>query len=110
MAFTQNMLSKTLLEFGLKEKHVQVYLACLELGSSSILKISQKAALPRSTTEVILNSLQERGFVSSFRKKKARYFSTEDPKKIIADAKVKAELLENALPEFLNLYARSHII
>src|SRR3989344_5835618 len=103
-------LAKTLQEYGLKEKHAQVYLACLELGSGSVLKISQKATLPRSTTEAILNSLQEKGFVSSFKKKKARYFSTEDPKKIIASAKAKAELLEKALPEFRSMYARSHII
>ncbi len=103
-------LEKTLKEYGLKEKHAKVYLACLELGSGSILKISQKAALPRSTTEVILSALAERGFVSSFKKRNAKYFSTEDPKKIIADAKAKAELLEKALPEFRNLYARSNII
>lgn len=103
-------LEKTLKEYGLKEKHAKVYLACLELGSGSVLKISQKATLPRSTTEVILNALQEKGFVSSFKKKKARYFSTEDPKKIIGTAKAKAELLEKALPEFRKLYARSNIV
>ena len=103
-------LEKTLKEYGLKEKHAQVFLACLELGSGSILKISQKASLPRSTTEVILNALEERGFVSSFKKKRARYFSVEDPKKIITAAKTKAELLEKALPEFRNLYARSNVI
>ena len=103
-------LEKTLKEYGFKEKHAQVFLACLELGSGSILKISQKASLPRSTTEVILNALQERGFVSSFKKKRVRYFSVEDPKKIISDAKVKAGLLEKALPEFRELYARSNVI
>ena len=103
-------LEKILKEYGLKEKHARVYLACLELGSGSVLRISQKAGRPRSTTEVILNSLQEKGFVSSFKKKNARYFSTEDPKTIIANAKTKAELLEKALPEFRELYARSSII
>ncbi|MSU56439.1 MAG: hypothetical protein EXS51_04020 [Candidatus Taylorbacteria bacterium] len=103
-------LEKVLKEYGLKEKHAKVYLACLELGSGSVLKISQKAALPRSTTEVILNALQEKGFVSSFKKKNARYFSTEDPKKIISNAKAKAELLEKALPDFRELYARSNVI
>ena len=48
--------------------------------------------------------------MSSFKKKNVKYFSTEDPKKIIASAKAKAELLENALPEFRELYARSNII
>ncbi|MDO8624269.1 MAG: helix-turn-helix domain-containing protein [bacterium] len=103
-------LEKILKEYGLKEKHAKVYLACLELGSGSVLRISQKAALPRSTTEVILNALQEKRFVSSFKKKNARYFSTEDPKTIVASAKTKAELLEKALPEFRELYARSNII
>jgi len=104
------VLEKVLKEYGLKEKHARVYIACLELGSGSVLKIAKKAALPRSTTEVILNALQDKGFVSSFRKRKAKYFSTEDPKKIIAGAKAKAELLERALPEFRELYARSNVI
>lgn len=103
-------LLKTLKEYGLRENHAKVYMATLELGSGSVLKISQKAGLPRSTTEVILNSLQEKGFVSCFKKRKSNYFSTEDPKNIIASAKAKAELLEKALPEFRNLYARSNVI
>ncbi len=103
-------LQKTLEEYGLKEKHARVYLACLELGSGSILKISQKAGLPRSTTEVILVALLGKGFVSSFKKRNIKYFSTEDPKKIVASVKARAELLERALPDFRELYARSNII
>lgn len=100
-------LEKILQEFGLKEKHARVYLACLELGSASVLQISRKADIPRSTCEVVLGALQQKGFVSSFRKKRAKHFSAEDPRSVVAAAKDKAARLERALPQFLNVYGQS---
>jgi sugar-specific transcriptional regulator TrmB len=102
-------LEKTLFEYGLKEGHAKVYLAALELGSASIQKISQKAMLPRSTTENILESLHEKGLLSTFRKRRIRFFSAEDPHKIIQLAKSRASLLEQALPEFMALYGEAKV-
>src|SRR3989338_1912805 len=97
---------KVLEQYGLKERHAQIYLACLELGSASIQMISQKAGFARSTCEAVLKSLQERGFVTAFRKKKTGYFRPEEPKRIVGMAKSKAKLLEDALPQFGALYYR----
>ncbi len=97
-------IKRVLEQYGLKERHAEVYLACLELGSASIQKISQKSGFARSTCEAVLDSLHEKGFVTTFRKKNVRYFSPEDPKKLINLAKEKVSLLENALPQFGALY------
>ncbi len=97
-------IKKVLEQYGLKEMHATIYLACLELGSASIQKISQKSGFARSTCEAVLESLHEKGFVTTFRKKNIRYFSPEDPKKLISLAKDKVTLLENALPQFGALY------
>jgi len=91
-------------EFGLKERHARIYLACLELGTASIQRISQKSGFARSTCELVLKSLQSKGFVTAVRKKKTRCFCPEDPKKVISMAKTKAALLEEALPQFSALY------
>ncbi len=99
-------LKHTLEEYGLKERHALIYIACLELGSSSIQKISTKSGFARSTCEAVLNSLQQKGFVTSYRNKNTRYFSPEDPKKVIQIAKSKSQTLENALPQLLARYGK----
>lgn len=101
---------KVLEQYGLKERHAKIYLACLELGSASIQMISNASGFARSTCEAVLKSLQEKGFVTSFKKKKTRYFSPEDPKKIVSLAKEKVELLENALPQFGAMYYKGNIL
>lgn len=100
-------LEKVLQNYGLTEKQAKIYLACLELGSASVNKISQKSGILRSTSYEILQSLHEMGIVSTFLKKKVRYFSADDPRQIIDIAKQKMEMLENALPQFRAIYGIS---
>ena len=100
-------LEKTLLNYGLTEKQAKTYLACLELGSASVAKISQKAGLARSTCYEVLESLMKAGLAASFRKKKVKYFSAEDPKKAINLTKERAKVLEDALPEFQAIFGQA---
>lgn len=100
-------LEKTLENYGLNEKEAKIYLACLELGSASVQKISQKAFIPRSTVYEILDNLQRKGFVSNFLKKKVKYFSVEAPQKVIGLTKEKLEVLEQALPQLNALYGEA---
>jgi HTH-type transcriptional regulator, sugar sensing transcriptional regulator len=97
-------LSNVLKNYGLSDKEAKVYLACLSTGSSSAHKISKTAEIPRSTTYEVLESLQTLGLISSFQKKSIKYFTAESPNSIVAAAKEKAQLLEQALPNFLALY------
>ncbi|MFH1457263.1 MAG: helix-turn-helix domain-containing protein [Patescibacteria group bacterium] len=100
-------LEKTLKNYGLNEKQAKVYLACLELGSSSVQKISQKSGLARSTCYEILESLHKLGAITTYKKKKVRYFSPEDPHKIVQATKDKIELFEDALPQLRALYRQA---
>ena len=100
-------LSTILKQYGLNEKQAKIYLTCLELGSSSVQKISKKAELARSSCYEILESLKKQGLISEFKKKTIRYFSAEDPKKIITQAQEKATLLEKALPQFNAIYKKT---
>lgn len=100
-------LDRILKEYGLKEKQAKVYLACLELGSGSVLDISRKAQVPRSTCEVTLKNLHQQGWVYSFKKKSIIHFGAEDPHRIIHLAKQKAELLSQSLPQFIAAYGEN---
>ena len=102
-------LRNTLKQFGLTEKQAKVYLACLELGSAPVQKVSQKAGLARSTTYEVLEHLQHKGFVSTFRQKKSQHFSAEEPERVLNIAKRNVTLLEEALPELRAIYGEAWI-
>ncbi len=95
---------QTLLQrFGLKPKEAAIYLAALELGSGSVQKIAEKAGVVRSTTYEILETLREKGLVSTFLKKHVRYFSAEDPDQVWEWAQRKVDILKEAVPELTKL-------
>ncbi len=92
-------LEKLLENYGLSKKEARVYLASLELGPSSVQKISQKTMLARSTTYDVLEGLRQKGLISIFRKKGVKYFNAETPEKIAEGAQNIADLLKKALPQ-----------
>lgn len=95
---------KALQQFGLSGKQADVYLAVLELGSSTVAKIAEKAGIPRPTCYDVLTSLIKEGVVSIFLQKRTRHFSAEDPKKIAALAKERAMDIEDVLPQLNAIY------
>jgi len=81
------MLEKELQEIGFNEKEARVYLASLELGQSTVQKISQKAGVNRATAYFIIESLTKKGLMSSFHQNKKQFFIAADPNRL-------SELLE----------------
>ncbi len=101
-------------QFGLSEKEAMVYLAALELGSDTVQQISKKAKLKRPTTYVIINSLIEKGLISSYYEGKKQYFVAENPErlsKFLESQKRKLEEkkqdLEKLLPELKSFFNRA---
>lgn len=76
-------MEKFLQKIGFSEKEARVYLAVLELGSSSVIQIGEKAGVNRGTAYDILESLIKKGLVSYFVKGKKRFFAGEKPSKLI---------------------------
>ena len=71
----------TLEQFGLQGRKADVYLAALELGGASVIDISRKANIKRTTVYDILLDLQKDGLVSQTMEGKKRKFIGEDPEK-----------------------------
>ncbi len=88
---------------GLNEKQANVYLAVLELGTASVQVIARKAELKRPTTYLILDELQQKGFVSVVPQKKILY-TAESPERLITELGRKQELLKRFLPDLLALH------
>jgi sugar-specific transcriptional regulator TrmB len=97
-------LKASLKQFGLNKKQTDTYIACLELGEASAYKISQHTKLPRSTCYEVFNELIKRKLVTTFRKKKVKYYTVNNIKEAIEHEKSNLSNLEGALPEFNALY------
>jgi sugar-specific transcriptional regulator TrmB len=99
--------------FGLSEKEISVYLALIELGSSSVRTIADNAKVNRGTTYDILKSLISLGIVSYYKKESKQYFIAERPETLLAViakkqenlAEVKSEI-EESLPLFKTLFEK----
>jgi len=105
------MFENELQQLGLSEKEAKVYLASLELGSTSVLEISKKAGLKRPTTYYAIEELIKKGLMSSFEKGKKRCFSAESPERLLSLIIVKRrkvavleEDLQRVLPELNNIF------
>ena len=94
------MLLAQLKQLGLSEKEAKVYLAALELGSSSVMEISRKAGINRPTTYFQIESLMKRGLMSSVTRGKKRYFAAEPPNRLLRLLELKEKEIEEQEERF----------
>jgi HTH-type transcriptional regulator, sugar sensing transcriptional regulator len=97
-------LKTQLQQLDLTGKKADVYLACLELGPSTVIEIAKKAGIKRTTAYDILLDLVQKGLVSETSKGKKRLFVGEDPEKIKKDLERKENLLHEILPMLRSVY------
>jgi HTH-type transcriptional regulator, sugar sensing transcriptional regulator len=90
-------------EAGLNEKEAQVYLSLLELGETSIQRISEKSGIKRTTLYHIMDDLKNKALVGTTIRKSKKYFSAEDPRLIGKQMEERRKKFENLLPELLSI-------
>lgn len=100
-------LEDVLIDLGLTKKEAQVYLANLELGDSPASDIAIRSHLNRVTCYDILDKLVKRGLISTYTKKKIKYFSATDPDIVRYDFRQKYMNLKAALPDLRRLHGKS---
>ncbi len=86
---------------GLTKNEVKVYLALLELGSSTSWEISKKVRIHRTNTYDALNRLVKKGLVSYITKKDKKFYDILDPLLLKNVLKEKELALDKVLPELL---------
>ncbi len=91
---------------GLLDSEIKTYLAALENGAGTVLELIKLTKLSRQATYVAIESLTERGLMSSVLRGKKRLYAAEPPDKLLAYAKRRdAQMhdrvsdLERALPD-----------
>jgi len=90
---------EVLQEVGLTERESRVYLALLELGSTTTGPLIKKSEVPNSKIYEILESLQNKGLVSWIVKGKTKYFQASSPKQLLSLLKDKERKINEILPQ-----------
>ncbi len=95
-------------KLGLSPNESKIYLALLEIGSSTADKISQKAGIHRRTIYDNVEKLLNKGLISYVIKANKKYFEAADPHKLKdilnekhEKIKEQDEILNNLLPELI---------
>lgn len=92
-------ITSTLEGLGLSKQESAVYLAALELGSSSISDIAKKASIKRPTAYYIVESLLQKGLISRAPKGKRTLYTAERPQVLLRNVRLQEEKLAQILPE-----------
>ncbi len=97
-------IEKILQQVGLNDREAKVYLAALELGSSTVFPIAQKAEIKRTYCYDILADLQKKGLVYFIEKNNRRRYTAENPNKIAEMMKLKLDDFKAILPDLRAIY------
>ena len=95
---------KELQDIGLSEKESRVYLAALELGRTTAEKLAKHAKVNRSTTYVQIESLMQKGLMSTYEEEKKTYFAPESPellRRLLSKQRDDLQIKERSLTDLL---------
>lgn len=91
------MIENTLQAVGFTKSETKVFLALLDLGSSSITQIIEKSGVTSSKIYELLDKLIKKGLVSIIHKKGRKYYETVPPSRIIEYLNEKQQNLQQQI-------------
>jgi len=101
------MIEDLLLELGLKDKEIKVYLSIVKSEGISATELAKKTKLNRTTIYDIIENLIEKGLITQQIKEKKKTFQTVNFNKFISKLKDKEKIAYLAIRELNNLYIPS---
>ncbi len=93
-----------LTQLGLPTHQAKVYLACLQLGESSVLNIARYSNLKRPSVYLLLDDLQKRGLVTKSQRQGKTSYQAESPTTLIKHLEQQRGIAETILPSLQALY------
>lgn len=92
-------LQKSIEQLGYKPNETRIYIAALNSGEATISEIAQKAKIPRTTAQMLIQDLQKEGLMNFYIKKRRRLWLAENPEKLLIRLKEKEVFLKEVMPE-----------
>jgi len=93
-----------LMELGLSEKEARVYLACLSLGATTVLKIARVTEIKRPSVYPIIERLKNFGLMAEEIKGFKTFYIAESPEKLELILEERKAKFKDSLPDFSKLY------
>lgn len=78
-----DMFSTILQDFGLTHNQIRIYNAMTESPAQGASTLSRKTGIKRLSVYSILNSLKEKGFITTFKKNNVTHYSALDPEALL---------------------------
>jgi len=88
-------------DLGFTNAEIKIYLALLELGTTTAGPILQRTGLQNSVVHMTLPKLVEKGFVTFVKKGKIKHYHATDPRNISKYIDEKKSQFEEILPQLL---------
>lgn len=96
---------KTIQNIGLNKNQANVYLACLELGPSTVIKLSKHTGIIRTTIYDNLRVLKEHGLIAETIDDAGKIlFTAENPQKLLKVLENKKQQITESLPSLIELF------
>lgn len=90
--------------FGLNDKEIKVYVACLQLGQDSAYNIAEKSGVKRATTYLVLRGLVKKSLVTTHITAKSYLYSASSPQNLVQQLEHRKKEIEQSLPSLMALY------
>ena len=88
-----------LLDYGLSDKEVKIYLICLKVGEATANRISEISDLARSTVYDVLDKLKQYGLITTCVVESKIHFIASDPEVLITNLDEKKKNVKKVLPD-----------
>ncbi len=103
-------INKVLLDFGLEENEIELYLRLVEKGRLSLSALSRETKIPKTTTFDNISKLQEKGLVYKVTEGDRIYLCAEKTNKLHDLLEEEKRLLESRLENNMLLYSQIPLI
>lgn len=90
-------------QLGYSPHEVKVYLSVLEIGGGTATDIAEKARIPRTTVNLITDSLHKKGLLDAYLQHRRKIWTAVNPEKLLIRLKEQEVTLRAVLPELQSL-------
>lgn len=97
MTYSTDLL-QSLYAFGFDDKEAKAYLAGLELGPATVLELSRRTQLARTTLYPILEDLRRRGYFRLGKTKRGSVYTAEPPRLLASQLEARSRRVAEVIP------------
>ena len=94
---------KVIEQLGYSKKEAKVYMASLRLGEALVSEIAKEVGMARNTVRALVDTLHADGLMSFYVLRRYKYWSVENPERLLGNLQRKEQLVREALPALIEM-------